>query len=147
MRASQTALCSWMKRACKVETPAQLLRMSPETAVPSSLWRRWPSLDIFIFPYLKVLTFFNTSPLLPYMALPSLLLYIQAEEAKVITRSYIQRLHVLCFSSKLKWNHIYKIKGQWSYTTWSYYCQLPFLLSSYIIIFFFQSYKFMVMYI
>jgi len=35
LRVSQTALCSLTKRACKMETPAQLLRTSPETAIPS----------------------------------------------------------------------------------------------------------------
>jgi len=35
LRVSQTELCSLTKRACKMETPAQLLRTSPETAIPS----------------------------------------------------------------------------------------------------------------
>ena len=48
--ASQTALCSLTKRACKIETPTQLLRTSPDNSTPFFSCKRRPSSPITSFP-------------------------------------------------------------------------------------------------
>lgn len=69
---SQTELCSLINKACKTENPDHPFRTSPDIGVPFSSCSSSPSLAIFNFPSLNVLTLLIPSSLFPYITLPSL---------------------------------------------------------------------------